>query len=172
MDDAVTKKILQLHNIVDMTTDIVLSCELNPPMLVNWSNRQRTTKTASVQQSGCPNHACAPLPVVAGEGLGDGPNWSWSGTANTGISFTHERYSILALISLKKLNMFKHSCISDQSSHAMYGRPYFIFQIYSFYVSAWPPLFQILPSTTSIVCCFFCKSFATPLLSCPKQTSV
>ena len=105
MDDAVMKKSFNpsfpvsfrwtkyvFHNVdhsVDITTDIVLLCELNPPMLVNWSNQQKTAKTDSVERM--PQSGWCPLPVVAGEGLGDGPNWSWSGTLNTGSSATRVR---------------------------------------------------------------------------------
>ena len=87
MDDAVMKKSFNpsfpvsfrwtkyvFHNVdhsVDITTDIVLLCELNPPKLVNWSNQQKTGRTDSVErmpQSGW-------CPPARG---GGGGTWRWS----------------------------------------------------------------------------------------------
>ena len=114
MDDAVTKKILQLHNIVDMTTDLVLSCELNPPMLVNWTNWQKTTKT-QFSLADVPIMLVPPCPWWRGRDLemvqiGPGREQRTLASAlpTRGTQFWH-----WYLREFKNFNMFKHSCITQ-----------------------------------------------------------
>ena len=82
-----------------LTTDIVLLCELNPPMLVNWSNQQKTAKTDSVERM--PQSGLCP-PARGGGDLEmvqiDPGREHWTLAARPREL---DRYSILTLISSK-----------------------------------------------------------------------